>query len=62
MLSQIIIIGGLTLFSAIVEKILEETGKETHAKYLGLATKCGLGVYAVKQINNVVKEAMKDFM
>lgn len=62
MLGQIIILGGITLFSAIIEKALEEMGKENQAKYLGLATKCGLGVYAIKQINNVVKEATKDFM
>ena len=62
MFGQIILVGGLTLFSALLEKLLEELGKEKHAQMLGLATKCGLGIYAIKEINSVVKEATKDFM
>jgi hypothetical protein len=62
MFGEIILVSGVVLFSSIVEKILEEMGKESTATYVGLATKCGLGIYAIKQINEVVKEAVKDFM
>ena len=62
MFGDIILMGGIVLFSAIIEKVLEEMGKEKQAMYLGLATKCGLGLYALKQINNVVREATETFM
>lgn len=62
MFGSIIMIGGVTLFSAIVEKALEEMGKEKSAMYLGLATKGGLAIYAIKEINEVIRVATKEFM
>jgi hypothetical protein len=62
MFGEIILIGGLTLFSAVVEKILEELGKESTATALGLVTKGGLALYAIKEINSVVREVTKEFM
>jgi hypothetical protein len=57
MFGEFIFISGATCIMAMVEKALEESGKEKHAKYLGMATKVGLGVYILKQVNQVVKEA-----
>jgi hypothetical protein len=62
MFSQIILIGGFTIFSAAVEKGLEAAGKENHAKSLGFVTRCGLGLYALKQVNDLVKEVTRDFL
>ena len=62
MLGSIVLVGGVTLFSALIEKLLEELGKEKTAMCLGLATKGGLAMYALKEINAVIREATKDFM
>jgi hypothetical protein len=62
MFGTVILVAGVTLVSAIVEKALEEMGKESQAQYLGLATRGGLAIYAVKEINDVFREATRDFL
>lgn len=62
MFGEIFIVAGITLLSTIVEKALEGIGKEKEANYLGIVTRCGLAVVALKEINTVIKEVSKDFL
>ena len=62
MFGEIFLVAGITLLSAAVEKILEGAGKEKEANMLGIVTRGGLAVKAIKEINTVVKEVSKDFL
>lgn len=62
MFGEFIFVAGATLVISLVEKSLEELGKEKHAKFLGFGLKAGLGVYAAKQLNEIVKEASDLFL
>lgn len=62
MFGEFILVAGATFVLSLLEKALEAMGKESSAKYLGLATKAGLGLYALRQINQVLKEATSDFL
>jgi hypothetical protein len=57
MFGEFMFVSGATCILAMLEKVLEESDKNKHAKYLGAATKVGLGIYILKQVNQVVKEA-----
>lgn len=62
MFGEFILVAGATFILAVAEKSLELMEKESSAKFLGLATKCGLGLYALRQINQLLKEATVDFL
>lgn len=62
MFGEVFLVIGITLLSAAVEKALESTGKEKEAQFLGIVTRGGLAVMALKEINTVVKEVTKDFL
>lgn len=62
MFGEFIFVAGATLVLSLVEKGLEGIGKEKTATTLGFATKAGLGLYAAKQLNEVVKEASRQLL
>jgi hypothetical protein len=62
MFGEIFIVIGITLISATAEKVLESNGKEKEANFLGIVTRGGLAIMALKEINTVVKEVTKDFL
>lgn len=62
MFGEIILVGGVTIICAGVEYCLETMGKERESHIVGVITKAGLGVYAIKQLNQVFRELTNSFL